>query len=74
MKVLSCLLAFIPFFNIISYIYAFGGFGVVLALQYVVMWGLNFILLRDCIMWLSLLYSIYLIGSIFHLIYMIIKK
>jgi hypothetical protein len=74
MKVLSCLLAFIPFFNIISYIYAFGGFGILLALQYVTMWGLNFMLLRHGIIWLSLLYNIYLIGTIFYLIYMIIKK
>jgi hypothetical protein len=74
MKVLSCLLAFIPFFNIISYIYAFGGFGIILALQYFAMCGLNLILLIDGVMWLSFLYNIYLIGSIFHLIYMIIKK
>ncbi len=74
MKVLSCLLAFIPFFNVISYIYAFGGSGILSALQYAAMWGFNLILLRDGIMWLSFLYDIYLIGSIFHLIYMIIKK
>jgi hypothetical protein len=74
MKVLSCLLAFIPFFNVISYIYAFGGFGMFLALAHAVIWGLSFILLSAGLMWLSLLCSIYLIGAIFHLIYMIIKK
>jgi hypothetical protein len=74
MKVFSCILAFIPFFNIISYIYAYGMIGIGLSILHLGLWISSFLFAEAGLIALSIISSIIILCLIIFLLYSIIKK